>query len=108
VQPSTPGPFGQTVVEALPGRKHAVGYVYQILKPVSEERPAAAIPAEEPTGPSKNAGGFWDIATPRVASDVPSATLAGRKRSATSNAPGYMCRGPGPAQPNWLQRQTSR
>ena len=66
-------------VDAPPGGKRKVGYAYQVLAPVSED-----------AGPTGNADGLRDIATPQLGS----ASGAGRKRSATSAASGSARHGP--------------
>jgi hypothetical protein len=72
------------VVDALPGGKRRTGYAYQVLSSVAEETRNS----HTPDGPSGNASGPRDTATPRT--DI----LAGRKRAATSAASGSERRAP--------------
>ena len=74
----------QDIVVAPPGVKRKPGYVYQMLPPVSEEPGSAATPA----GSYGNASGFRDTAIPQLDPMAGMSTLANRKRSASSAAPG--------------------
>ena len=74
----------QDIIVAPPGVKRKPGYVYQMLPPVSEEPGSAATP----TGSNGNASGFRDTAIPQLDPMAGMSTLANRKRSASSAAPG--------------------
>ena len=89
-QPAAPSRSEQTIVEAPPGKKRAVGYVYEVLPAVAEHSVGSG-------GPSGNAGGSRDTATPQVVSVASPTSVAGRKRTATSDAPGSNRNGPGPS-----------
>jgi len=57
--------------------------VYQVLQPVTEESGQSG----RPIGPTENAGGLWDIATPQLGLTAGPMALAGCKCSAMSAAP---------------------
>ena len=54
-----------TLVDAPPGRRRVVVYLYQVLLPVVEETVGPSGHVGEPMGSSGNANGFWDIIHPR-------------------------------------------
>jgi hypothetical protein len=85
--------------EASPGSAHATGYNFRILQPVAEERLPAPGHPRLPTDPLGNAVGFRDTVTPQRIPEASEATLpvVGRKRAATSAAPGSVRRGQGPS-----------
>jgi hypothetical protein len=95
-QPSTMHPAGWEIVDAPPGGKRKAGYAY--LQPVAEE-------AEQSTSsvvPVGNGGGSRDITHPQLGSTLAGSVLPGRKRSASSAAPGSGRRGPAPRTPQRL------
>jgi hypothetical protein len=85
-----------TLVDTPPGGRWVAGYVYQVLPPVVEETAGPSGHVGEPMGSSGNADGFWDIGTPQVNPEVRNNVPTGRKRAATSAAPGTPCRGHNP------------
>jgi hypothetical protein len=85
-------PSGQVAVVAQSGGMLGTGQVYRVLHPVVEETGQIG----GLTGPTGNAGGLRDLATPQLGSTVGSSVLAGRKCSASSAAPGSGRRGPFP------------
>lgn len=89
---STSIPPGVELVDALPGGKRRLGYVYQVLPAVAEE-------AGPPTGladPAGNVGGLRDSTIPQQVSTAGPPAPTGRKRAASSAAPGSGRRGPMP------------
>jgi hypothetical protein len=82
-----------TLVDTPPGGRWVAGYLYQVLPLVVEETVGPLGHVGEPTGSSGNADGFQDIGTPQVNPEVCNDIPTGRKRVATSAAPGTPCRG---------------
>jgi hypothetical protein len=80
----------QDLVDAPPGTKRKISYAYRVLHPVAEEPGHPATPIVS----AGNAGGLRDTATPQVGPSAGTSFLAGRKRSATSAAPGLGCPAP--------------
>ena len=72
------------VIEAPPGVKHKTGYVHQVLQPVTEESGLSS----RPVGPTGYAVDSRGTAAPQLGSVAGTPALKGRKRSATSAAPG--------------------
>src|ERR1700678_4046610 len=80
----------QAVVEAPPGAKRRTGYIYPVLQPVTEESGQSS----RPVGPTGYAADSRGTAAPQLGSVAGTPALKGRKRSATSAAPGSGLRGP--------------
>ena len=78
------------VVDAPPGGKRKIGYAYQVLEPVAEEVGHAT----RTSGSVGNVGSLRDANAPQLVLTTGTKTMAGRKRSATSAAPGSGRRGP--------------
>jgi len=94
IQPATPDP---TIIVAPPGKKQVVGYTYKVPQPVIEETTSGLSLLGKSMGPPGNASGLWDTATPQVSLTAKPTSLAGRKHSATSAAPGSARPSPGPS-----------
>ena len=87
---------GQVLGDAPAGGERTTGFAPQVLHPVVEEERSLPGQPHLPTGPLGTAVGFRDTATAQASPMVEGAVLVGRKRSATSAAPGSVRRGHGP------------
>jgi hypothetical protein len=84
---------GLALLKAPPGMKLSAGYKCQVLPPVLEDSEKISRQSGRRTDPSENAGGSRDTAPTQASSKVGTAAITGRKRSATSDAPGSFDRG---------------
>jgi hypothetical protein len=77
-----------TLIKAPPGVKPSVGYQYEVLLLVEEQGDKAPELLGEPEDVSGKAVGSWDSAIIQAGSKVLQVAKVGRKRAATSEAPG--------------------
>jgi hypothetical protein len=85
VQVSTSGP---TLIRAPLGVKPSVGYYYEALLPVDEQGETALESPGEPEDMPGKVGGSRDITIPQAGQKALPVAKVGRKRAATSEAPG--------------------
>jgi hypothetical protein len=77
-----------TLIKAPPGVRPSVGYQYEVLPPAEEQGDKAPELLDEPEDVSGKAAGSRDSAVIQAGSKVLQAAKVGRKRAATSEAPG--------------------
>ncbi|KAF8802343.1 hypothetical protein BYT27DRAFT_7006189, partial [Phlegmacium glaucopus] len=71
-----------------PGRRQVVNHGFRILASVVEAAPGPPESTDRASVLAGNAGGFRDISIPQLVPEVSGSGLTGRKRAATSAAPG--------------------